>query len=231
MASFRRNPFRRSALTKDDAEHLEVLHPNVPPPPDEFHASALQRYNMAIRQFKSRVEQGLATPSLVLTTLPLFLCIEVIRDNVFAALALIKHGVGMLEHYTSIESEDQQPGLFKMIRLMFSRIGVTAATIGYPLPEKDLPKPTTVGHVSTFESLADARDSLFAIMSGSHTFFKDAVAWKNAFISSNGCGSQYSIKRANSEDSNVIETMYGTAYRWTNQVRISADCILLLVFP
>lgn len=171
----------------------------------------------------ARVEQGLATPSLVLTTLPLFLCIEVIRDNVFAALALIKHGVGMLEHYTSIESEQQGPGLFRTVRLMFSRIGVTAATIGFPLPEKDLPKPATVGYVSSFESLNDARDVLFAIMSRSHTFFKDAIAWKMAFISSNRCGSQHSMDCANSEDSNVIETMYGTVFRWTNQVRICTD--------
>jgi hypothetical protein len=215
-------------LAQEDSENLEVAHPNVPPPPDEFHACALQRYNMAIRQFKNRVEQGLATPSLALTTCLLFCCIETIRDNVFAALALIKHGVGMLEHYTSVQSESQQSEMFKMMRLMFSRVGVTAATIGYPLPEEDLPKLTTVGQVSIFGSLTDARDALFAIMSGSHTFFKDAISWKNAFIASKAYESQHSVERDDSEKSSVIETMYGTAYRWTNQVRIYADYSLLL---
>ena len=179
---------------------------------------------MAIRQFKDRVARGLATPSLVLTTCLLFYCIETIRDNVFAALALVKHGVGMLEHYTSTETGQQQLGLFKMMRLMFSRIGVTAATIGYPLPEEDLPRPVVIGQVSTFESLSNARDTLFAIMSRSHTFFKDAIAWKNAFISSNAYGSQHSMESpSDAENSNVLETMYGTAYRWTNKVCTSAN--------
>lgn len=128
MTSFRRNPYDRSTADKERSETLGVLHPDVPPPPDVYHASALKKYNQAIRQFKERTEQGLVAPYLVLTSCALFFCIETIRDNVFASLSLVNNGVELLKHYGSMLSEIQQAGLFKMFKLMFSRLGVTAAT-------------------------------------------------------------------------------------------------------
>lgn len=128
MVSFRRNPYDRTPADKERSEKLEILHPNVPPPPDKHHARALQKYNEAIRQFKNQIEQGSAAPHLILTSCALFLCIEVIRDNVFAALSLVNNGMKLLKDYGSTFAQGQGADLFEMFKQMFSRLGVTAAT-------------------------------------------------------------------------------------------------------
>ena len=220
MVSFRRNPYDRTPADKERSESLGVLHPHVPPPPDKYHASALQKYNQAIKQFKERLEHGSAAPYLVLTSCALFFCIEVIRDNVFAALSLVNNGMKLLKDYGPMFSESQQADLFRMFKLMFSRLGVTAATIGYALPTKDLPRLTTVGSVDVFPSITEARDALFAIMSDSRDYLTDAAAWKDAFMSSNSVESS-SDRLAIYEHTNVLETMYGASYRWTDEVRHS----------
>ena len=128
MVSFRRNPYDRTPADQEVSENLQILHPDVPPPPDKYHASALQKYNQAIKQFKERMEHGSAAPHLVLTSCALFFCIEVIRDNVFAALSLVNNGMKLLKNYEPVFLDSQQADLFRMFKLMFSRLGVTAAT-------------------------------------------------------------------------------------------------------
>lgn len=217
MASFRRNPYARTADEVEKAENLGITHPNVPPPPDKFHASALHKYNQAIRQFKQRIEHGSVPPHLVLTSCALFFCIEVIRDNLFAALALVNNGVQMLKYYGSTFSKGQQDGLFKTFKLMFSRMGLTAATIGHALPMEDLPALTSVGQVSSFGSIMEARDALFAIMSDSRDFIKAASAWKDAVVPSMSKNSSPSKHLVNGEKINMIETMYGASYKWVDK--------------
>ena len=58
-------------------------------PPDEYHIRALQIYNRAMRGFQLRVEDGKATLLLALLSCLLFICIELIRDDIFLALSLL----------------------------------------------------------------------------------------------------------------------------------------------
>ena len=218
MASFRRNPYSRAEGTSASAERDQVLHPNVPPPPDEFHSSALMHYNRAIRLFKERVESGSATPLLAISSCALFFCIEVIRDNVFAACSLINHGVKMLQHYASSIPQDKQAGLFRMVRLMFSRLGVTAAAIGHHLPD-DASRSDGRRPMSTYQSMSDARDALFDIMSSSYEYFRSAASCKESLMMARTYNPQ-SNKSFTFEDADMIVTMYGAAYRWTHKVNL-----------
>jgi hypothetical protein len=177
-------------------------------------------YNRAIRQFKERVESGSATPLLAISSCALFFCIEVIRDNIFAAFTLINHGVKMLQHYASYIPQDKQAGLFRMVKHMFSRMGVTAAAIGHLLPADDAVRSDGRGQMSTFQSMSDARDELFAIMSGTYDYFRSAASCKEAIIMARTYDPQ-SNKSFTFEDTTAILTIYGAAYRWTLQVRFS----------
>ena len=222
LPSFRRNPYLRAEGGRATAESAQVLHPNVPPPPDKFHSSALMYYNRAIRQFKERVENGSASPLLAISSCALFLCIEVIRDNIFAAFTLINHGVKMLQHYASYIPQDKQAGLFRMVKLMFSRMGVTAAAIGHLLPADDAVRSDGRGQMSTFQSICDARDELFAIMSGSYHYFRSAASYKEAIMRARTYDLQ-SNKNFTFEGTAAMETMYGAT--WTQRVRFSR-CLL-----
>lgn len=80
----------------------------VPPKVDENHMNALRAYNRAIETFRRRMNDGNATPLLVLLSCVLFICIEVIRDNVFAAITLYTNGFNMIKQYDSVIANEQE---------------------------------------------------------------------------------------------------------------------------
>lgn len=78
---------------------VNIAHPAFSRPPiDQHHASALMHYNRAMRRFKERMNEGTATPLLALLTCALFICTEVIRDNVFGGLVLFTQGIKLLKY-------------------------------------------------------------------------------------------------------------------------------------
>ena len=99
------NPSRR--IEKLDMRTLDRI--AVPPRVDENHINALRAYNRAIRTLNQRMNDGTVTPLLMLLSCVLFICIEVIRDNVFAAITLYTSGFNMLKQYDSaIVNENEQ---------------------------------------------------------------------------------------------------------------------------
>lgn len=219
MASFRENPYRSSLEERNDLDRLKVIHPNVPPPPDKFHSSALWQYNRAMRRLRERIETGTANAQLALVSCVLFFCIEVIRDNVFAAFGLVKRGVLLLRQFESTTPEESHADLFKLIKLIFSRMGVTAASLGHPLPGEEPELASTEDKTWTFRTMPHARDALFTIMADSHDFILDAASWRDAVIKQNT--GYHAGLRGGEHDINTsvtIETMYGARYRWTEKV-------------
>ena len=219
LESFRKNPFLSSNKEwSRKIAALQIVHPNVPPPPDEFHSMALNLYNRAIRRFKQRVEDGKATPLLALLSCALFFCIELIRDNVYMALSLFTRGTGLLKEYAPIIAEEKNQGLLTLIKLMFSRIGVVAATFGVP---RWLESPSASITDNAFTNLADARTAMFALMADSQDFVKDANTWKESLILNSGLDDVSSHKVVSRTTSDTIETMYDVKFGYVVGVSLA----------
>ncbi|KAK3068447.1 hypothetical protein LTR53_013972, partial [Teratosphaeriaceae sp. CCFEE 6253] len=149
---------------------------------DPHHAKALVAYNRAIEAVRRRMLAGTATPLLALLSCTLFFCVEVIRDDVFAALALFSKGSGLLKQFERLRFVGQEMRIVETLRGMFGRIGVLAATFGHP---NTMAAPATLvaeGKGRAFASMEDARASLYAIMADSHSFIQNAAAHKASIL-------------------------------------------------
>jgi len=158
----------------------------VRPKLDPNHAKALVAYNRAIEAMRRAMTCGTATPLLALLSCTLFFCIEVIRDDVFAALALFSKGSELLKQFADTEFAGQEQGLVNTIKLMFARIGVLAAAFGHPNTMEQPALCVADGKHKEFANLEDARTSLYALMGDSHAFIQDAAAYKAASTGSAG---------------------------------------------
>ncbi|KAK5134557.1 hypothetical protein LTR08_006342 [Meristemomyces frigidus] len=101
---------------------------------DSHHADALKSYNRAMRTFRQSIESGEGTPLLALLSCVLFITIEIIRDDVAAALTLWLKGSGLLKQFANLKLEGLEQQLFVAIREIFVRLSVSAGTFGHPLP-------------------------------------------------------------------------------------------------
>ncbi|KAI7235988.1 hypothetical protein KC330_g3970 [Hortaea werneckii] len=161
---------------------LQTGHPRtVPTKLNEHRAYALESYNKAMQAFRERVEAGKASPALVLLSSVLFVCIEIIQDDIFNASALLMRTSGLVREFECARMTAEEAQLFANIKLMFSRLGVLAAAFGHPHPI-DLPASGPGCESRGFQTMADARSSLFAIMADSHPFIRDSAVYK-AFMS------------------------------------------------
>ena len=149
---------------------------------DGFHKNALEHYNDAIRALRRKILEGKVTPYLALLSCSLFLCIELIRDDVFAARELHRMGAGLLQQYEQSIETERGSGLLNMVKLMLSRVGTLAPAFAHRrLINMDLQHvPKT--HDKGFASMGDARDALFAIILDTNSFVEDAHAWKESLI-------------------------------------------------
>ncbi|KAI7497612.1 hypothetical protein KC367_g5732 [Hortaea werneckii] len=179
---------------------LQTGHPRtVPTTINEHRAYALKSYNKAMQAFRERVEAGKASPALVLLSSVLFVCIELIQDDVFNVSALLMRTAGLMREFEGARMTAEEAQLFANIKLMFSRLGVLAAAFGHPHPI-DLPESGPGCENQRFWSMADARSSMFAIMADSHSFIRDSAVYK-AFVS--GEAGDGSYKTAENERGRV----------------------------
>ncbi len=74
---------------------------------DIHHVYALKLYNAAIRAFKDLVKEEKATPLMSILSCFLFITIETIRDNVFAAMTLFARGMALIRHFEAPSSQDK----------------------------------------------------------------------------------------------------------------------------
>lgn len=110
MASFHRE---RSFVTTPYGEKMQSLQPAhapSPPPLDEHHTTALKLYSRAIRGYRHLLENGKATPVLTLLSCVLFICVEVIRDNIFGVVPLFMNGRNLLKMFESNIDEEKGHG-------------------------------------------------------------------------------------------------------------------------
>lgn len=132
---------------------------------DERHASALRHYNRSMRTLRGQAAAGKASPLLALLSCLLFTCIEVIRDNVFSALALLTNGIKLLNQMDS-RPHGIDPQLYRRIKQIFVRMSLTSAAFGHWLPINITPSHLIVGSGNVFTSMDDARDAIFSLNQG-----------------------------------------------------------------
>lgn len=124
------------------------------------------------------MDSGKATPLHAMLSCVLFICVEVLRDNVFATLALFSKGMNLLKQFSGLKFSGEEQRIMDMIRLMFVRLGVLAEAFGYALP-LEIPSDFVVaGQRRVFADLADARSAMSFIMGDSHSFLRAANAYK-----------------------------------------------------
>ncbi|KAK3626608.1 hypothetical protein LTR56_019674 [Elasticomyces elasticus] len=151
---------------------------------DGNHARALVAYNRAIEAIRTQLKTGTATPLIALLSCTLFFCIEVIRDDIFAALALFSKGRSLLHQFAKVEFSPQEQSLVDTIRAMFGRIGVLAASFGHPSAEAIAPEIIRTSDQRDSASITDARTSLYAIMADGYVFIRDAAEYRANHVDS-----------------------------------------------
>ncbi|KAF7195907.1 hypothetical protein HII31_02787 [Pseudocercospora fuligena] len=148
-----------------------VLRGEDRPPVDEYHASALRHYNKAIKGVTSAVSDGSASPALLLLTCILFMCIEVIRDDIFAAMALLQKGDALLSQFSTCP-KGMPSDLFLTVKTIFGRLSVLSAQCAVPI---GLEKYALMAEIpNRFGDLEEARTCLFSMMADGHAFLLKA---------------------------------------------------------
>ncbi|RMX76409.1 hypothetical protein D0869_10745 [Hortaea werneckii] len=182
-------------------QYLQTFSPERGDVLNEHRAYALKSYNKAIQAFRKRVEAGKASPALVLLSSVLFVCIEIIQDDIFNASALLMRTSGLMREFECARMTAEEAQLFANIKLMFSRLGVLAAAFGHPHPI-DLSASGLGCESRGFQTMADARSSLFAIMADSHPFIRDSTVYK-AFMSGEAGDGNYNTVEDDCSGANV----------------------------
>lgn len=140
----------------------------------------LRLYNKAIQATRLKIETGGLHPALAVTSCALFVCIEFLRDDITAARSLIVQGIQLVR---SIAMDEDHQAHVSFFRDLLIRLNVLAATFGDP-SAANIELEVNSAIPTAFDSVAEARSTLFAIMAESHPFLKEAVAWRNAALGS-----------------------------------------------
>lgn len=215
------HPQFMNSFRGDDSAVGKRPHGNILSPPDEYHVDALRHYSKAMRGLQQRIEDGTVTPLLALLSCVLFLCTELMRDDIGAAFLLYARGAALLRQFASDVAAEKHRGPLTLIKLIFVRVGVLCSTFGHIIPTDEQPEVVVSEQYDTFHSMADARTALYAVMTDSDEFVKTAKAWKESLIMDAEAQDTSPHKTVSTgEPIEGLEMCYGINYRQTNEVGI-----------
>lgn len=126
---------------------------------DMQYARALRYYNRSMSMLRDEATSGRTSPTIALLSCVIFIAVELIRDNVFAALALLNRGARLVRQLSICPSGTDE-GLFTSIKLVMSRLGVLAAVYGHTTPLELLRDTNRASPSCNFADMADARAAL-----------------------------------------------------------------------
>jgi hypothetical protein len=181
----------------------------VEPATTKFHSEALRHYNRAINTVKQFIESGKASPIMALLSCSLFVCIELIRDNVYVALQLYQKGVALIDQCDANGTPSQYSALLMNIKQIFGRLGALVPAYAHP---KLLAMDALPHGQDAFQDLTSARNTLFALMLQSNLFVQEAEEWSHQ--ASRKCNQTETVSDA-SDPMPDLETMYGVIFRMT----------------
>lgn len=151
----------------------------APTPLDGHHLHALKLYNRAIRSLSAQIAEGKASQAVALLSCVLFICIETIRDDVFAAMTLFTQGINMLKRIERKKSTSKDTSMLVLVEYIFERMAVQAVLYGHPSGPSLRHDLKSNDHVQ-LNTLAEARSSLFSLVVGSHSFMQQAGEYVSA---------------------------------------------------
>ncbi|KAK4493664.1 hypothetical protein PRZ48_014849 [Zasmidium cellare] len=145
------------------------------------HMLAVKHYNRAISRLVEDVASGRATLILALMSCVLFICVELLRDNMFAALNLFTKGCQILRQIEP-SSASVDRGLYTPLKLAMARFGVLAAMYGHPDLLEGRPMDGEVSETARLENMSDARSALYVVILDSLEFHRAAIPWKSLLM-------------------------------------------------
>ncbi|OQO10139.1 hypothetical protein B0A48_04496 [Cryoendolithus antarcticus] len=135
------------------------------------HLAALMYYNRAIAAVKTSLSTGAMNTTLALLSCFLFLVIEIFRDSLLSALTLGKQCAELLK------TADMKDPLVRVIQSCLNRLSVLASTFGQAQAMDILDDtPEDWSNVERYDTVTDARATLFKIMAHSQHFALKATA-------------------------------------------------------
>lgn len=130
---------------------------------DSHHSLALQHFNRSIQRLREQIASDDVSPTLAIVSCLLYIAIETMRDNIFAARALLTHGANMLKAFSTRPSHLMKD-LLVCFRPRIVRLAVLAATYGYLEPLNILGTSTAHDPAQHFTTVVDARNALYEII-------------------------------------------------------------------
>jgi len=128
-------------------------YPKVPVD-DPYHRQALLWYNRSLSNLRIQIEQGTVGASVALVSCILYICIELLQDNVTEALALFQRGLDLL-------SGNNLKLLEPSISPFFYNLNAIGRIVGYLKPATVFVLQTTFPN--TFTSLEEAENAIYAL--------------------------------------------------------------------
>lgn len=183
LSSFTGNRAEASFSPISDVDKILALQTGQPrelPRVNEHRAFALRAYNRALQALRAKVESGKASPVIVLLSSLLFVCIELVQDNVFAVSGLLVKSSELLRLCESSSLTFEETQVLNVMKSMLVRLSVLAAAFGHPHP-MDTPAGDRQDSSIGFHDMAEARTALFVIIADTHAFIRDAAVYK-AFL-------------------------------------------------
>ncbi len=167
LASFYSNPQGKGQL-----QGADVL--------EDSHAEALRHYNRALRAFRSFSAQSEnVAPGLLLLSCSIFICIEMIRDNVFAALKLYQQGVSLIQQLGNA-SKDHTHDLVCLCKGIIGRVGTLIPSLADTslmlLPAEGI----KIGR--NYDNFGEARTALFSLIMETSAFAVDVSTWRERVL-------------------------------------------------
>lgn len=130
--------------------------PNIsqrPPVTHQNHRLALLWYNRSLSKLRVRLEQGQGDPSVALISCILYICIELLQDNVTEVLQLYHHGINLISNCSQALLESSISPIF----YNFSSLGIV---IGYIQPETAFTPTRKMS--DRFSSVEEAESAMYA---------------------------------------------------------------------
>lgn len=141
--------FEHPQYSKEPVRGLRGAPRNSPgtPAKDPAHQQALVWYSRSLSKLRTSLDRGMANGTVVLVSCILYICIELLQDNVTEVLQLYRHGAGIMSNRkTSLMEECVSP--------LFYNFSALATCLDY------LPAGSTAVFTQSLEEISDHFSSL-----------------------------------------------------------------------
>lgn len=156
--------FEHPQYSKEPVRGLRGAPRNSPgtPAKDPAHQQALVWYSRSLSKLRRGLERGMANDTVVLISCILYICIELLQDNVTEVLQLYHHGSGIMSKYSNGSSNKLL--IDECVTPLFYNFSALAACMDY-IPSGMAAPLSLKFPEDRFSSLEDAEIGLYRFLS------------------------------------------------------------------